>query len=73
MPLRVRVQDAYSGREWQFEGSESQVEGMILEAFPWLQSPNPEQNGNVIELIEHLSAHQAYLVAVRRSRARATT
>lgn len=58
--MLVRVENLYSGTVKTVEGTPHEVELELLRAFPFLNSEDPDDHGDVPNLIEHLNSEQAF-------------
>lgn len=62
--MKVLVVNLYTDAAHAVEGSPAHVEEELLRLYPFLRSEDPDDAGNVDELIEHLNSKQVYDAAV---------
>jgi hypothetical protein len=55
----VRVYDHYTETSKSFEGPAAEVERELLRSYPFLNSEDPRDHGDVPNLVEHLNSEQA--------------
>jgi 8-oxo-dGTP pyrophosphatase MutT (NUDIX family) len=58
--MQVIVHNNYDGSATTHAGTPAQIEASLLQAHPWLQSPDPADHGDIHALLEHLGSGSAY-------------
>lgn len=58
--MQVHVYNLYQDTSTVIEGEPAQVEAELLRLFPFLRSEQPDDQGDIHALVEHLNANQAY-------------
>jgi hypothetical protein len=58
--MRVKIYNIYSDTKQVFEGDPAHVEAEILRHYSWLRSPDPEDQGDVAALVDHLNSAQSF-------------
>ena len=69
--MRIIVYNYYSDQTQTFDGTPVSVEQQLLQAFPWLESGDPERAGDLEGVVEQLDHCQAYSVEIQGDLAKA--